>query len=301
MIENVLENWNTGESAVKQVYDSAWQVGEDFVLKVYDNVSALNRNIKMLSILDNMGIPVSKLVRTKTDAMYVNEGEAYYILTEKLRGNNIIHLCDVQDIGNKMGSVIARLHIAFNECESQDEFWNNSLLAEMEGWISDILRKDHWQLVKKEQFESTLSGLKETYDDLPVGLIHRDVHLGNFLFEGGEFSGYIDFDLSQRNIRLFDLCYFMLGLLSGEETIEISYDEWFMILGQVFFSYNQIIGLTEREIAAVPYVMESIELLFGAWFIGQNDITCARDAIKLYEFVCESRDEIIKKIKNQCK
>ena len=34
---------------------------------------------------------------------------------------------------------------------------------------------------------------------LPVQLIHRDVHFGNFLFDEGKFSGYIDFDLSQRN------------------------------------------------------------------------------------------------------
>lgn len=296
MVEDILANWNLVEETVKQVYDSAWQVGEEFVLKVYDNVGALNRNIKMLSILDDRGIPVSKLVRTKTDAMYVNEGDFYYILTEKLRGNNIIQLCDVPDIGSKMGTVIARLHLAFNECESQDEFWNNSLLAEMEGWISDTLRKDDWQLISKDKYESTLRGLKEMYDDLPVGLIHRDVHLGNFLFEGGEFSGYIDFDLSQRNIRLFDLCYFLLGLLSEEETIEISYDEWFVVLGQVFSAYSQIIALSETEIATVPYVMESIELLFGAWFIGQNDIACARDAIKLYEFVCENREKIVKKI-----
>ena len=296
IIENVLVKWNLEKSSVKQVYDSAWQVGEEFVLKVYDDVGALNRNIKMLSILDDKGIPVSKLVRTKTDAMYVNEGDFYYILTEKLRGNNILQLCDVPDIGSKMGTVIARLHLAFNECESQDEFWNNSLLAEIEGWILDALRKDDWQLVKKEQFESTLSGLKEAYDDLQVGLIHRDVHLGNFLFEGGEFSGYIDFDLSQRNIRLFDLCYFMLGLLSEEETIEITYDEWFMVLGQLFSGYSQVIKLSEQEITAVPYVMESIELLFGAWFIGQNDIVCARDAIKLYEFVCENREKIVKNI-----
>lgn len=161
MIEDILANWNLVEETVKQVYDSAWQVGEEFVLKVYDNVEALNRNTKMLSILDDRGIPVSKLVRTKTDAMYVNEGDFYYILTEKLRGNNIIQLCDVPDIGSKMGTVIARLHLAFNECESQDEFWNNSLLAEMEGWISDSLGKDDWQLISKDKYESTLRGLKE--------------------------------------------------------------------------------------------------------------------------------------------
>lgn len=191
--------------------------------------------------------------------------------------------------------------MAFDECERQEECWDNSLLAEMEGWISDALRKDDWQLISKEKYENTLYGLKEMYDVLPVGLIHRDVHLSNFLFEGGEFSGYLDFDLSQRNIRLFDLCYFMLGLLSGEEVIEISYNEWFMVLGQVFSGYSQIIELSEQEIVAVSYVMEAIELLFGAWFIGQNDNACARDAIKIYEFVCNNRDKISEKIQESCR
>ena len=29
-----------------------------------------------------------------------------------------------------------------------------------------------------------------------------------FLFYNNKFSGYIDFDLSQINIRIFDICYF---------------------------------------------------------------------------------------------
>lgn len=292
-IEKILGNWNVSELVVEQVYDSAWQVGEQYVLKVYDNVSDLNRNIKMLSILGDRGIPVSGVVRTKTGTTYVKEGDYYYILTEKLRGSNIVQLREMPDMGSKMGAIIAKLHQAFHACESQDEFWNNSLLSEMEGWIAETLNNNQWELVRKEQFESTLSGLREVYDELPVGVIHRDVHFGNFLFDGGEFSGYIDFDLSQRNIRLFDLCYFMLGLLAEEETIELSCEEWFEFLGQVFAGYSQEIKLSEQEISAVPYVMESIELLFAAWFIGQNDMVCAKDAIKLYEFVRSNREKIV--------
>lgn len=299
-IEQILVNWNVSEASVMQIYDSAWQIGEQFVLKVYDNdnVDALNRNIKMLSILSDMDIPVSVLVRTKMDAVYVNWDGNYYILMEKLKGNNIVKLSEILDIGSKMGTIIARLHIAFEKCENQEEFWNNSLLTEMEGWIRDTLKNNDGKLVDKEQLENTLNGLKKVYDDLPVGLIHRDVHFGNFLFENGEFSGYIDFDLSQRNIRLFDLCYFMLSLLSEEETIEISYDEWFVFLGQVFAGYNRVIELSEQEIVAVPYVMESIELLFGAWFIGENDIVCAKNAIELYKFVRNNRDKITKTIQD---
>ncbi len=297
IIEKIVRNWEVSEATLKQVYDSAWQVGEYFILKVYDNVGALDRNIKMLTILDDMDIPVSRIVRTNFEAVYVNEGDKYYILTEKLRGNNIVQLHEVPDIGIKMGDIIARLHLAFKECENQDEFWSNSLLSEMEGWISETLENNNWEFVGEEQFGNTLCGLKKVYNDLPIGLIHRDVHFGNFLFEDGVFSGYIAFDLSQKNIRLFDMCYFMLGLLSEEESLEITNDEWFKLLGDVFLGYNQVINLSEQEIETVPYVMESIELLFVAWFIGQNDIVCARDAIKLYDFITNNRDKIIEKFR----
>ena len=32
-------------------------------------------------------------------------------------------------------------------------------------------------------------------------------------------------------------------------------------------------------------MMEAIELLFVAWFMEQNDIKCAEDAMKIYQFV----------------
>lgn len=42
-------------------------------------------------------------------------------------------------------------------------------------------------------------------------------------------------------------------------------------------------------------------MLFGAWFIGQNDIACAWDAIKLYEFVYNNRNQIIEKFQYSCR
>lgn len=130
------------------------------------------------------------------------------------------------------------------------------------------------------------------YANLPVQLIHRDVHFGNFLFSKGEFSGYIDFDLSQKNIRIFDLCYFMLGLLSEEEKMNISENEWFEILKNVFLGYEQKIKLTKEEKEAVPLVMKSIELLFAAWFIRQEDIRCVENAMEIYGFVDKNTDKI---------
>ena len=122
---------------------------------------------------------------------------------------------------------------------------------------------------------------------------HRDVHFGNFLFEGKQFCGYIDFDLSQRNIRIFDLCYFLLGLLCEEETLEITEEKWFQVLKQVFRGYMEVNELFSQELQAVPYVMKSIELLFVAWFWGQKDMKCCEDAVKLLGFVDENSEKIL--------
>lgn len=240
-----------------------------------------------------MNIPVGRVVFTKENTAFVKDDEYYYILSEKLSGSNIISIRDTPWIGDKMGKIIADLHIAFKECEKQEEFWNNSLPSEMNGWIRQSFNENGWKYIDEKLFEKTVHQLELLYRYLPVQLIHRDVHFGNFLFNDGKFSGYIDFDLSQRNIRIFDLCYFMLGLLSEEAKLDITSEKWFSILRDVFNGYNQKILLLEEEIKAVPYVMKSIELLFVAWFLGQNDIKCVENAIKIFHFIDENTDKIL--------
>ena len=293
-IQQIINEWDLNEKEVEQIYDSAWQVGEHAVLKKYKDVNMLQRNIKILTILEGMGIPVGGIVLTKDKKTYVKDADYFYILTNKLSGRNITDIHKNTVIASEMGRVLARLHKAFKKCETQDEFWNNSLLKEMKSWIKDVFAKNNWKYIEEDNFNETVEILEKLYDKLPVQLIHRDVHLGNFLFDKGRFSGYIDFDLSQRNIRIFDLCYFMLGLLSEEELLDITEEQWFNILKHFFEGYEQECKLQEEEKQAVPYVMESIELLFVAWFMEQSDIKCAEDAIKIYQFVEKNAERILK-------
>ena len=297
-VNKVIKSWNVGKSEIKQIYDTAWQVGDDYILKVYEDVNMLERNIKIITILDDMDIPVGGIITTNDNKTYVNDDTHYFILSEKLPGSNIVSMKGNMDVAYKMGEIIAALHMAFRECESQDEFWDNSLLSEMKGWIGEVLCNSSWRYVSKEKYDETVSGLESLYDKLPVQLIHRDVHFGNFLFDKGEFSGYIDFDLSQRNIRIFDLCYFLLGLLSEEEKLEVTGEEWFEILENLFKGYEKTIALSTEEKQAVVYVMKSIELLFVAWFSGQEDKKCAEDAMKIYDFVDNNQAEISRRLFN---
>ena len=228
-VKGILNNWNIENTEIKQVYDTAWQVGDQYVLKVYDNLQMLERNIKISTILEDMNIPVGKIIPTRDNTTFFRDEKYYYVLQKKLYGSNIVSIKEALAIAFDMGSIIAKLHCAFRKCEATDEFWNNSLLSEMQGWIKETLKNNGWKLIDENRFNITVEHLEKVYDRLPVQLIHRDVHFGNFLFYEGKFSGYIDFDLSQRNIRIFDLCYFMLGLLSEEESLKITEEEWFKI------------------------------------------------------------------------
>lgn len=291
-IQEIAKEWVIDGASVKQIYDSAWQINEKFILKVYEDVNMLERNIKIISILDDMDIPVGSIIKTKTNETYVYDNQYYYVLTKRLKGSNIVSLKDNMSLTKEMGRILSKLHIAFKECEKHDDLWNNSLLDEMNGWVRTTISDNGWTYVNEEDFDVIVSKLKKLYDKLPIQLIHRDVHFGNFLFDNGKFSGYIDFDLSQRNIRIFDLCYFVLGLLSEEEKLDISEDEWREIVRNVFEGYEESNMLTYEEKEAVPYVMMCIELLFVAWFIGQGDVKCANDAMRIYELVRKNVNNI---------
>ena len=296
-IKHIITNWNITNPIFTQIYDTAWQIGNEYILKVYENPDMLERNIKIITILDNMEIPTGKIILSKKETTYIHDDKYDYILLEKMQGSNIVSLKNNMALAAEMGKILARLHIAFKECEIQNEFWDNSLLNEMNGWVRNFFQDTGWKYIDEKDFDKTVLNLKNLYDKLPVQLIHRDVHFGNFLFAQGRFSGYIDFDLSQRNIRIFDLCYFCIGLLSEEEYMDITKEEWFELLGNVFMGYRRKLALSLEEIQAVPYVMESIELLFAAWFFGEKDLKCAKDAIELYKFVQCNEQKIVHSIK----
>lgn len=293
-IKSILIQWGMKDQNIKQIYNTTWQIGEGYVLKVYQDKEGLERNIKVLQILEQMEIPVGKIVPVHENELYVQYEDNFYFLSEKLRGKNIIQIGNDRNLAEKMGGIIADLHLAFAKCDETHSFWNNSLLEEMDGWVKQNFEDSGWEQINREEYEKIVANLAAVYDKLPVQLIHRDVHLGNFLFEEGKFSGYIDFDLSQRNIRIFDLCYFMLGLLSEKEKFELTEELWFAFLQNVFLAYQRKVQLTETEKKAVPYVMECIELLFVSYFASVKDTVCAKSAFQIFEFVKKKENRIWK-------
>lgn len=297
----VEDNWNIS-GQVQHIYTTAWQMETEetevkgYVLKEYTQLVELTRNLELLKQLEENNVPVAEVIRSVDGKEYIESNDKLYLLCSKLKGSNIV---DTAACGDEwfynMGKTIANLHVAFRKCQRHIECWHNSFLGEMKSWIREKLVHDNWNIISKNEYEDALIELESGYDKLPVQLIHRDVHLGNFLFDHNQFSGYLDFDLSQINIRIFDICYFLLGLLL-EDTYRVEEDKWFRIVGCVVSGYNDVEKLHVIESEKICCVMKCIEILFAAWFIGEGDYEQAEAAARIFKFLRKHEQELKWKI-----
>lgn len=294
-VQQILSRWGLAPCAVKQIYTTAWEVDGQYILKVYEDTAALRRNLLIQTTLRGMSIPAASVIPALDGAQWVYEDGKGYMLMEKLSGGKTVSIKTDAQLPYRMGEIIGRLHQAFLRCEKEISFWDNSLLDELNGWVKEQLAADNWSLVSEEAFSAVISRLSAEYDRLPRQLIHRDVHFGNFLFDmDGSFSGYIDFDLTQRNIRVFDLAYFLLGLLSEKEN-GLGKEDWLRILDGVLKGYQRQTALTDAEKRALLPVMEGIELLFIAYYLQVDDRCAAEESVKLLRFAEENEEEITRR------
>lgn len=291
--KKILSAWGIEPEDIEQKYPAVWEINHQHMLKAYESSKELKRNAKLLTVLSECGAPAAGIIKTLNGKNHAEADGKYWLMTEKLPGSN---RTDIRKPGTayKMGETIARLHVILRKCEQKITFWDNSLLDEMEGWIKQTLEENAWKPVSEQEYLSVTNQLGSRYDSLPKQLIHRDVHFGNFLFLNGEFSGYIDFDLSQRNIRIFDLGYFLAGLLTRESGMKLEEDEWLRIACDVISGYESVDELRREEKAALIFVMESIEILFAAYFIRTEDRICAEDAADIFHKLRDWEERIEK-------
>lgn len=278
----LLKNWNIEAGTVEQIYETAWDVDGKYILKRYTDAAALTQSVRIMEQLKSLGVPVAGIVETADGTKFREKDCAVWFLTEKLSGK---HPEDIREDGLafRVGEVIGQLHLAFQQCEAELKLRDNSILAEMEGWIRDELEKDSWQLISGEYYDAILEELRTINPRLPRQLIHRDMHFGNFLFDGDKLTGYIDFDLSQKNIRIFDVCYFLAGQLTGEMGQQITDEEWLHAVNETLNGYGSKLPLVAGERRAAFLVMQGIELLFAAYFLKVNNRKLAEEAAEIAE------------------
>jgi len=216
--------------------------------------------------------------------------EKNYFLTRKLEGTHLSKEEVMNDItkAQSVGKAIAKLHKVFSEMTNRFEFYDNNFVDELNGWIKDSLAKFAVGSFAYSIFDECVRKLELAYDKLKRHLIHRDMHLGNLLFVDNKITGYIDFDLTQNNARIFDLAYFLVGWLVGEERTDSFIDNWKKTVKIVIEEYQKEQGLTEQEINSLGIMMCCIELLFVAYFYQIDDVENALKAEECFRWLWDN-------------
>ncbi len=270
-VQQILKNWNLDNETITDIYyegtgnknDSACYVGTDYVLKYTANPGKLKNHMEVSKALDSIGLLSASPIVTSHGAAYVQDGEIYFYLTRRLPGKQMTphHFGDGD--GRFVGEIIGQLHLALKKI---DKAVNEAdLLATVRDWALPKAREVlNLPGTFCKEYLDTFSSL---YPNLPRQIIHRDPNPGNIICSEDQW-GFIDFELSERNVRIYDPCYTATAVLS--ECFGSDNEKWLEVYRNIICGYDSVARLTEEERTAIPYVILANQFVCVAWFAEQD-------------------------------
>ena len=302
-VEGMLGYWGLEGAKVTDIYyegtgnrnESAYYIGEDYVLKFTANLGKLKSHMAISKALENIGLTAAVPVKTMDGQEYIAEGDVYYCMTKRLHGTQLkvrdIYEEDYADKSRLVGELLGQLSLALAKVDAVLEEPNlyesvvNYAIPKVKGKVNIP--------------EGILAGYVEEFATLYPALtrqvIHRDPNPGNLILaEDG--WGVIDFELSEKNVRIFDPCYAATAILS--ETFEAGKEEklqkWLTIFRNILCGYDEVVKLSAEERKAIPYVVLSNQLLTLAWFEGQEKFKELYETNKqMTEWLASVWDELV--------
>ena len=301
-IKAMLAHWNLENESVSDFHDvnsgqridNTWIIGGQYVMQVGTNVIGLKNHIAVSRKLKEHNFVVSLPVQTVSGEDYAMEGELYYFLSKCVQGNpmndHLLFTDGGMELAYKLGQSIGRMNAALAEF---DFVCNEPDLLEQIG--EHCIPKLRAACSLEETFYQDFSvHMSRLYPLLPKQLIHRDPNPGNIISENGEITGFLDFELTQRNVRIFDPCYAATAILSETyEDTTLNRDKWFDIFRGIITGYDDVAKLTAAEKAAIPYVVYSIQMTCISFFSEfERYKALAETNIKMLKWLIQHSDKL---------
>ena len=267
----ILQAWNLEGEAITDIYydgtgnknENACYVGEEYVLKFTANLGKLKKHIEVSRALHSIGLLSAVPVATADGAEYISDGEVYFYLTRRLPGEQMTSHRFADGDGRFVGEIIGQLHLALSGIE--DCVSDADLLAAVRDWA---LPKAKVALNLSDGFcREYLDTFANLYPKLPRQIIHRDPNPGNIICAADQW-GFIDFELAERNARIYDPCYAATAVLS--ETFGQENDKWLGIYRDIICGYDSVVHLTDEERKAIPHIILANQFVCVAWFSEQD-------------------------------
>lgn len=272
--KKVLSAWGLGELPLQPVVyewsgmiaDNVIYAGDSLVLKAYQEPKRCQRMIALAHALTAAGLPAPLPLPLPDGQESLTFGAYEITLCHRIQGRRVnpaALLADPSVNGQRIGRTLRQLHTAFDAMENLPELRDVQLDEHIREWAIPRAAA-HLPAGFLEDFLPRLDALAA----LPRGMIHRDPNPSNLIdMPDGRF-GLIDFDLTERNTRLFDVCYAATGMLL--EVIDRTDIPWETTWPQFLQGMLEGYGASEAERAAAPTVLLGIEIICVAAFAGSE-------------------------------
>ena len=277
-IAEVLVNWDLQDAKVAdivfpetgEISDTAKYVGEDLVIKYTGNLGNTKKAIEISKALESLGLSSPAIVPTKDGREYVENGELYFMLTKRVEGERImaskLYLNDYEAKARFIGEIVGQLDLALSKIDVIADD------AELEKAVSE------WAVpnlkgrlnIEENSMDEIAQRFAVLYKDLPRQVVHRDPNPSNIILVKDKW-GFIDFELSERNARIFDPCYAATAILS--ETFEDNEEmllKWTIVMKEIMYGYDSVVKMTESEKEAIPYMILANQFISTAFFADKD-------------------------------
>ena len=284
-IQKILPNWNLQNSVVNSIInentgkqsDNSYYIGDGYVMKYSTNFAVIKKSTLF-----------SEVVKLNNGADYLQYGELYFIVTKRIYGNQLkcVDIFNDTSIALTIGENIAKLHNKLKTYDF-DDFEQANIYDDCINNLDEVKKISNLSNKFCEKYKNEFGKL---IDKLPTQPIHRDINPSNMIFAGKEFKGFVDFDLTEVSVRIFDICYCATAILSECFNNQINFEVWQEILDNLIKGYNRIDNLSKDEIKAIPCVICSIEIICIAYFskydkfeeLTKTNVNILKQIAKLY-------------------
>ena len=319
-IETVLALWGFKDDLDIKEEDITYEIdreshiftiNENYILKITNNKDEMTNNVYISNLLFKAGIPVQKVVYNLVGESYVKIENKYYGLFTKINGEVLKNYYEGNYIkrGFYLGECIAKLHDGLknitDELKDNNNLWDNNIIDELSGWVDEEINTyipkcnlDEEELKRFNGIRTEINeNFKALYFKLPRQIIHRDIHGENMIFQDNHLVGYIDFDLSQINARIFDVCYLCTGSLARIFNKKEMREKWIGLAKSIIKGYESKCKITIEEKMSIKYMFYSIELIMIAFFARDGYKELANNNIEIINWISSVWDNYTNKLR----
>lgn len=297
----VVEDIYLGGNNIKA--DDMWYVNNKYIIKTGTNTGSLKKQLALSKAIIEAGLESPYAIPARDGRDYVLYDGQFFFLSPKQSGSRLDSSeCfngDYKAKARYLGECIGHLHKILIKCDDEMPLNEAVLYDDVIKWAlpgaKEQMSKHNCQLPEDfyADYISTFGALNKS---LPRQIIHRNACPGNFIMSVGRLTGFADFDLSERNVRLFDPCYCATGILS--ESINTgnpeNLEKWPEIFLNILAGYDSVCSLTPEERKGALYVVYSIQMICVSYFGNIDKLAELADINrKMLKWIYENRERLL--------